>query len=58
MLACLMLAVSLLLAGCAGQEPYRVVFHAGFARDEIFRVQDLTCSVREMAVYTVNAYNR
>ena len=58
MFACVMLAVSLLLAGCAGQEPFRVVFHAGFARDEIFRVQELTCSAQEMAVYTVNAYNR
>lgn len=35
-----------------------MVFHAGFARDEIFRVEHLTCDVREMAVYTVNAYNR
>ena len=53
-----MLAVSLLLAGCSEQEAFRVVFHAGFARGEIFRVEKLSCSVQEMAVYTVNAYNR
>ena len=53
-----MLAACLLFAGCSGQEPFRVVFHAGFARDEIFRVEQLSCSVQEMAVYTINAYNR
>lgn len=51
----LLIALAFLLTGCNGVNPDRkVVFTTGFSNDEVFRIEDSTCSLTELMVYLVN----
>lgn len=41
------------LAGCAPTDR-KIVFTTGFSDDEVFRIEDSVCSIREASVYLVN----
>ena len=54
----LLMAVSL-LAGCQkDSENVKVVLTTGFGKDEIFRIEELSCSKAEIMVYLTNMQNR
>lgn len=51
----LLISLAFLLTGCNGVNPDRkVVFTTGFSNDEVFRIEDSTCSLTELMVYLVN----
>ncbi len=46
---------ALFLTGCSADDPVnKVVFTTGFAEDEVFRIEDVSCSLSEIMVYLVN----
>ena len=48
------LFLMLILTGCSAGLPYdKVVFTTGFEKDEVFRIEDSTCSLTEAYVYLV-----
>lgn len=50
---------SLLLAGCAGNgESTKVVLTTGFTKDEIFRIESMSCTKSEIMVYLTNTQNQ
>ena len=49
------LALSFGLSGCANLNNTKVVLTTGFQDDELFRIEDLTCTLPEFMVYLVNA---
>ena len=56
-LAFLMLGSTLM--GCAKDtENMKVVLTTGFGKDEIFRIEDVSCSKAEIMVYLTNMQNR
>lgn len=59
---CLFLAFLLagsVLAGCnKEQENMKVVLTTGFGKDEIFRIEELSCTKAEIMVYLTNMQNR
>ena len=47
--------VSLLLTGCSAPSFDRsIVFTTGFSKNEVFRLEDMSCSLTEIMVYLVN----
>ncbi len=52
------MAVILLLASCGKGDGTRVVFTTGFARDEVFRIEDESCRVGEIMVYLTTIQNQ
>ncbi len=46
-----------LLTGC-GKSDARVVFTTGFGKDEVFRIEDISCKTSELMVYLTNTQNR
>ena len=48
------LIMVMLLAGCGDLSDVRVVMSVGMSKDEVFRVDDMTCSRTEMLVYISN----
>lgn len=54
-LAGILLFVLFLLTGCGNREPeLKVVLTAGFARNEIFRIETMSCTLPEIMVYLTN----
>lgn len=54
-LAGILLFVLFLLAGCGNREQeLKVVLTAGFARNEIFRIETMSCTLPEIMVYLTN----
>ena len=51
--AALTLCLMLMLTGCSGQDR-RVVFTTGLQKDEVFKIEDTSCSLQEAMVYLVN----
>lgn len=56
------IAICLLLSGCAnpfenGKDGISVVLTTGFAKDEVFRIEDISCSLAEVEVYLINTQN-
>ena len=50
----MVLSTSLLLTGCSAGLPFsKVVFTTGFEKDEVFRIEESTCSLSEAMVYLV-----
>ena len=52
----------LVLSGCAnpfegGKDSISVVLTTGFSKDEVFRIEDISCSLAEVEVYLVNMQN-
>ncbi len=53
--AVMVISSSVLLTGCSLDALDRkVVFTTGFSDDEVFRIEDVSCSLTEMMVYLVN----
>jgi len=53
------MAVCALLCACAGGKDNRkVVLTTGFEKDEIFRIEETSCSTAEIMVYLTNIQNR
>lgn len=46
----LMCMMAVLLTGCSDNN-LKIVFHTGFAKDELFKIEDMTCTLPEMMVY-------
>lgn len=59
-IACLLAAVWLLLGGCGGTggKDMTVVLTTGFRKDEIFRIDSVSCSLPEIMVYLTNTQNQ
>ena len=59
MLAILLCMTASLLTGCGDDDKdTRVVLTTGFARDELFKIDDIKCTVPEYMVYLTNMQNR
>jgi len=61
--AALLLSVSVLLSaltGCSsnGTDGMKVVLTTGFGRDEVFRIETISCTLPEMMVYLTNIQNQ
>lgn len=48
----------LFLCGCQDLSAYQVVLTTGFRSDEVFRMEELSCTLPEAMVYLVNMRNR
>lgn len=46
------------LTACGGREGTRVVFTTGFAKDEVFRIEDESCRTDEIMVYLTTIQNQ
>ncbi len=46
-----------LLAGCS-EKHTKIVLHTGFASDEVFRVEEMSCSLPELMVYLTTTQSR
>ncbi|MBD5459763.1 MAG: peptidylprolyl isomerase [Lachnospiraceae bacterium] len=59
-IVCLLAALWLLFAGCGGTDgkDMTVVLTTGFRRDEIFRIDSVSCSLPEIMVYLTNTQNQ
>lgn len=54
MIPLLTLCLMLILSGCSVSLPFnKVVFTTGFEKDEVFRIEDSTCTLSEAMVYLV-----
>ncbi len=47
----------LLLSGC-GEKHTKIVLHTGFAKDEVFRVEEMSCSLPELMLYLTTTQSR
>ena len=54
----ILLAGSMLIGCNKEQENMKVVLTTGFAKDEIFRIEELSCTKAEIMVYLTNMQNR
>lgn len=54
LIICIMLC---LLTGCS-EKKTKIVLHTGFAKDEVFRVEEMSCSLSEMMVYLTTTQSR
>lgn len=52
-----MLSSVLLSSGCGSLSNTKVVLTTGFSDNELFRIEDLTCTLPEFMVYLVNSQN-
>lgn len=57
-LAAALAACAVLLTGCGGDSSTRVVFTTGFEKDEIFRIESMSCRTPEIMVYLTNTQNQ
>lgn len=53
-LVCIMM---FLITGCS-EKKTKIVLHTGFAKDEVFRVEEMSCSLSEMMVYLTTTQSR
>lgn len=51
-------AVLLLLTGCGAENATKVVLTTGMKKDEIFRIEDISCMKPEIMVYLTNTQNQ
>lgn len=49
--------IMLLLVGCSDKRT-KIVLHTGFAKDEVFRVEEMSCSLPEMMIYLTTTQSR
>ena len=55
--ACLLCLWCVVLSGCNGKK-LKLVLHTGFAKDEVFRIEHMNCTLSEMMVYLTNTQCR
>ena len=59
MAAALLTVLLLLLSGCMDSlKGSKVVLTTGFEKNEVFRIEDMSCTLPEAMVYLVNTKNR
>lgn len=46
------------LVGCGDKENKKVVLTTGLEKDEVFRIEDVSCRVPEIMVYLTNTQNQ
>ena len=51
------LSFTIPMTGCAALENTKVVFTTGFKENELFRIEDRSCTLSEFMVYLVNSQN-
>lgn len=57
--AALLIVLLLLLSGCMdSMKGSRVVLTTGFEKNEVFRIEDMSCTLPEAMVYLINTKNR
>lgn len=49
--------MAVFLTGC-GEKHTKIVLHTGFAKDEVFRVEQMNCTLPEVMVYLTTTQNR
>lgn len=52
------MSIMLLMLGCGKGNDTKIVLTAGFAKDEIFKIDDIKCTIPEMTVYLTNIQNQ
>jgi len=52
-----LLLITILLTGCTFSDNTKIVLTTGFGSDEVFRIEDTSCSLSEVMVYLVNMKN-
>lgn len=58
-LAAMALCASMLLCGCGKEEAdTKIVLTTGFAKNEVFRIEDMSCTVPEIMVYLTTTQNQ
>lgn len=59
-IVCVVLGISLLVSmtGCKDKENKKVVLTTGLNRNEVFRIEDISCMVPEIMVYLTNTQNQ
>ena len=56
---CLIILMSLLFCtGCSGKDKIKIVLTTGFEKDELFRIEEMSCNEREMMIYLTNVRNQ
>lgn len=56
-LATILCGVIFLLSGCSLEEK-KIVLYSGFAKDEVFRIDKISCSIPEIMIYLTATQNR
>ncbi|MBQ3104651.1 MAG: peptidylprolyl isomerase [Lachnospiraceae bacterium] len=54
----LLLLLGWVLAGCGSSDKQRVVLYTGFQKDEVFRIENMSCRTPEIMVYLTTTKNR
>lgn len=49
--------IMILLTGCS-EKHTKIVLHTGFGKDEVFRVEEMSCSLPEMMIYLTTTQSR
>lgn len=59
-ITCVMMIAALMIGvcGCSNDGDTRVIFTTGFAKDEVFRIEDVSCTKSELMVYLTNTQNQ
>lgn len=55
---CLMICMLCTMAGCGDDENKKVVLTTGFEKNEVFRIEDVSCMLPEIMVYLTNTQNQ
>ena len=56
-LGIILISIMMFLCGC-NEKQTKIVLHAGFAKDEVFRVEEMSCSLPELMVYLTTTQSR
>lgn len=54
----LLLCATIVMAGCSKGENKKVVLTTGFEKNEVFRIEDISCMLPEIMVYLTNTQNQ
>ena len=54
----LLLCTTIVMAGCSNGENKKVVLTTGFEKNEVFRIEDISCMLPEIMVYLTNTQNQ
>ena len=54
----LLLCATIVMAGCSNGENKKVVLTTGFEKNEVFRIEDISCMLPEIMVYLTNTQNQ
>lgn len=55
---CMLFCFFIIMTGCAKDENKKVVLTTGFEKDEVFRIENISCMLPEIMVYLTNTQNQ